>query len=890
MFSYVNFSNLQLIEELYQKWLHNPASVDPSWAHFFEGMQFAEKMPGSNLENASPDLRIYYLITAYRTYGHLMAKINPIATHEPEPARELDIENYGFNQADLELPFPTFGFLKEESAPLKDIIAALKKTYCSTIGIEYMGLGMPEMEKWLQEKIEPGFDHGLTKEEKLRILNELYKAEAFETFIHTKYVGQKRFSLEGAETLIPMINAMLDEGANIGISEAILGMAHRGRLNMLANIFGKSYSYIFNEFEDHYTPDLSEGTGDVKYHKGFAGKYQTASGKEILMTLAANPSHLESVDPVVEGGVRARQELKPKNQKKEVAAILIHGDAAVAGQGIIYETMQLSRLNGYSTEGTLHFVINNQIGFTTFPKDARSTRYCTDIAKTFSSPVFHVNAEDPEGCVAATKLALQLRHQFGCDVFIDLNGYRKYGHNESDEPAFTQPLEYALIRSKKTIREIYREQLISNNLIDATAADQLEEAFKNELKKAMDSVKAMQTESKERAAEAKIDIFKPVDTKVSSATLKELAQKIFSVPEGFNINPKIAKLFKEKLQAMETTLDWAMGELLAYATLCTEKVHVRLTGQDVRRGTFSHRHAMWVDQTNANKYFPLSHLSPNQAPCDVFNSPLSEYACLGFEFGYSLLYPRSLVIWEAQYGDFFNGAQIIIDQYISASEQKWGHHTNITLFLPHGYEGGGPEHSSARMERFLQQAAKDNMFIANCTDPAQFFHLLRRQAISPIKKPLIVFTPKVMRHPLCVSALKDLSSGGFQEIIGDTLVQKPKTVLLCSGKIYYDLFAEREKRKNSEIAIVRIEQLYPFHEQKLGALFDQYSGFKECIWVQEEHQNMGAWEFVAPIIGKILKGRAPLKYVGRDRSAATAAGSYALHKMQHAAIVKEIFG
>lgn len=888
-FSYVNFSNLQLIEELYERWLQNPDQVDPTWRHFFEGMQFAERMPGIGLEKASPDLRIYYLITAYRTYGHLMAKVNPIATEEPPFAPELKIENYGFTSADLDLSFPTCGFLKEESAPLKEIIAALKNTYCRSIGVEYMDLGIPEMEKWLQNRIEPGFNYGLTQEEKIRILNELNKAEMFESFIHTRYVGQKRFSLEGAETLIPMLASLLEEGEKTGVDEAVIGMAHRGRLNVLANIFGKSYAYIFHEFEDHYTPDLTEGTGDVKYHKGFTGKYRLSSGKEMAMILSANPSHLESVDPVVEGIVRARQEQRPKPHKKEVAPILIHGDAAIAGQGVVYETMQLSRLHGYTTGGTIHFVINNQIGFTTLPKDGRSTRYCTDIAKTFGSPVFHVNAEDPEGCVAATKLALEIRQQFGCDVFIDLNGYRKYGHNESDEPAFTQPLEYAIIRAKKTIRDIYRNQLIQDKMIDEAAANQLEERFKNDLKQALDSIKTLQPKEKEHPAEPKIDLFKPVETKVAANTLKGLAEKLFSVPEGFNLNPKIAKLFKEKLQVMEQTLDWAMGELLAYASLCTEKVHVRLTGQDVRRGTFSHRHAAWIDQVNAQKYFPLSHLSKSQAPCDIFNSPLSEYACLGFEFGYSLIYPASLVIWEAQYGDFFNGAQIVVDQYISASEQKWGHKSNLTLLLPHGYEGGGPEHSSGRMERFLQQAGNDNMFIANCTLPSQFFHLLRRQAKSPIKKPLIVFTPKVLRHPMCISSLNDLATGTFQEILDDPVSIKPKTVLLCSGKIFYDLVAEREKRKRSDIAIIRIEQLYPFHEEALGSLFDRYQGFKECIWVQEEHQNMGAWGFISPFIEKVLKGRAPLRYVGRERSASTAAGSYALHKMQYAAIVQEIF-
>ncbi|HSX03795.1 MAG TPA: 2-oxoglutarate dehydrogenase E1 component [Rhabdochlamydiaceae bacterium] len=888
--SYANFSNLELIEDLYQSWLKNPNSVDSTWNHFFEGMQFADHMPKISFkEQASPDLRIFYLITAYRTYGHLMAQVNPIAASDPPPAPELNLENFGLSDKDLEIAFPTCGFLKEETAPLKEILEALKRTYCRTIGIEYMGLGIPEMEKWLQERIEPNFELHLSNEEKVHILSELNRAETFETFIHTKYVGQKRFSLEGAETLIPMLAALLEDGVGKGITEAIIGMAHRGRLNVLANIFGKSYAYIFREFEDHYTPDLGEGTGDVKYHKGFIGKYTTLSKKEIPMTLMANPSHLESVDPVVEGGVRARQEVKPREKQNEIVPILIHGDASIAGQGVIYETMQLSRLHGYATQGTIHIVINNQIGFTTLPRDGRSTHYCTDIAKTFSSPVFHVNAEDPEGCVAATKLAVEMRQKFGCDVFIDLNGYRKYGHNEGDEPAFTQPVEYALIRSKKTIREIYRQQLIQNQIIDEKVASNLEEEFKNSLKTAIETVKTeVQTA---QATVPKMDLFRPVGTAVDAQTLIQLTEKFCTVPQGFTISPKIQRLLSEKLQMVQKSMDWAMGELLAYATLCTQKVHVRLSGQDVRRGTFSHRHAIWVDQKNAQKYFPLSHLSPTQAPCDIFNSPLSEYAVLGFEFGYSLLYPNSLVLWEAQYGDFANGAQVIIDQYITSSEQKWGHRTNLTLLLPHGYQGEGPEHSSGRMERFLQMAGNDNMFLVNCTTPAQFFHLLRRQGISEIKRPLVVFSPKVLlRHPLCISPQKDFTTGTFQEILDDSVGRaQPATLLFCSGKIYYDLIQEREKRNKGDLVILRIEQLYPLNEEKLKSFIEKYSGFKECIWAQEEHSNMGAWEFMRPVLEKLLKGKAPLRYVGRDRSAAVAAGSFALHKKQHEAIIQEIF-
>ncbi len=812
-----SFANIAAVEELYQRYQDDPASVDPSWRYFFEGMALGQATMPSPAGKESPDLRIYLLIDAYRKYGHLMAKCNPVQTEEIKEPPELKLETFGFKKEDLEAAFPTGGFLKESQAPLKTLIEALKRTYSGSVGIEYMGMGNSTMERWIQQQIEPHFPLHLNPEQKIAILHNLNKAEIFESFLHTKFVGQKRFSLEGGETLIPMLAAMIERGAETGLHEVVLGMAHRGRLNVLANILNKSYASIFNEFEDHYVPDLDEGTGDVKYHKGFIGALPTPSGNAVTVTLVANPSHLEAVDPVVEGIARAKQELKGrKNGGKEVIPVLIHGDAAVAGQGVVYETMQLSRLTGYATGGTLHIVINNQIGFTTLPKDARSTRYCTEIGRSFAAPIFHVNAEDPEGCVRVAKLAIELRQTFQCDVFIDLLCYRKYGHNEGDEPTFTQPLEYAIIKAKHTIRDIFRNRLIQEKVLDEGKATEFENQFKQGLQEALESTASKTPVEKKERKQNEAEI----KTAVDKGVLTSLAEKFCTVPENVRLHPKIQRLLHDRLEMVKADpnkaiIDWGMGEHLAFASILNDKVHIRLSGQDVRRGTFSHRHAVLVDQVKEQKYFPLSHLSKDQALFDVYNSPLSEYAVLGFDFGYSVSYPQSLVIWEAQYGDFANGAQVMIDQFISPSEQKWNLLSNLTLFLPHGYEGQGPEHSSGRMERYLQLSGHENMRVVNCTTPAQLFHLLRAQALSPIRKPLIVFTPKsVLRHPLCISSMNELTSGKFQEVIDDPL-PNPRKLLLCSGKIYYDLVQERQKRNANDIALVRIEQLYPFPEAQV---------------------------------------------------------------------------
>jgi 2-oxoglutarate dehydrogenase E1 component len=856
----ISFSNLSYFDEQFQKYSQNREALEPTWRHFFEGWEMGQTAAGVSLET-----QVDRLINAYRTYGHLKARINPLQERVPE-VEELSLARHGFAEGDLDKVVPTCGFLPKPEAPLRELVAALEKTYCGVVGVEFMGLRAPDLEAWLEGKIEPRFALPFTSDQRMEIFHDLSKAELFEHFLHTKYVGQKRFSLEGGETLIPMLSFILDEAAKDGIKEAVIGMAHRGRLNVLANILNKSYETLFYEFEAHYTPDLSEGSGDVKYHKGFVGTINTRQKASITVTLSANPSHLESVDPVVEGLARAKQQLNGNNG---AIPILIHGDASVAGQGVVYETMQLSKLKGYATGGTLHIVINNQIGFTTLPQDGRSSRYCTDIAYAFGAPVFHVNAEHPEECVYAAMLALWIRQKFHCDVFLDLYCYRKWGHNEGDEPAFTQPHEYKQIRDKKSIRTLLLERLTQENLVSLEGAEKMESEFREALHAALNKTPVKpQTAKKEPSQE-------PISTAVSGSLLRELAADFCSVPAQFALHPKIQKLQAERLAMLDGKIDWGMAEHLAYASLLADGVHIRISGQDVRRGTFSHRHAIWVDQAqDEHRYYPLSHLKKGKALFDIYNSPLSEFAVLGFDFGYSLFYPNSLTIWEAQYGDFANGAQVIIDQYIASSEQKWGHRSNITLFLPHGYEGQGPEHTSARLERYLQLSSDDNWQIVSCTTPAQLFHLLRRQA--KMQKPLILLTPKaLLRHPDFISPLSDFEQGGFSEFFADLVVKEPRRVLVCTGKVYFDLIAARKK---TDIAIIRIEQLYPFNQEKFKAIAQTIPKAASWFWAQEEHSNMGAASFIRPLLSQLLGKE--VGYVGRKESSSPGAGSFALHKEQ----------
>lgn len=891
--------NAALLEDAYSIYLKDPEGVSPPLRKAFSSLKDQPQSRATvSAEEATEiaALRIDRLIQAYRAYGHLCANINPIAIVPIEEPQQLNLEFLGFSSQELTHLFPTRGLLAQEYAPLTDIIAALKETYCRTIGVEYLDRQGPDFERWLEKKIEPShFQPALTIDQKKMILQQLNKSELLEIFIHTKYTGQKRFSVEGGETLIPMLEAAIETGSSLGIEEFVIGMAHRGRLNVLSNILKKSYADIFTEFDESYIPNSFEGSGDVKYHKGFFAEVSLPNGKKVTITVAPNPSHLESVNPVVEGMVRAQQRVKHQNRLDNVLPIIIHGDAAISGQGVVYETMQFYKVPGYATGGTLHIVINNQIGFTATPEESRSTRYCTDIAKTFDAPVFHVNAEDPEACVYVTNLALEIRQKLQCDVFIDLNCYRKYGHNESDEPAFTQPLEYQIIRKKRSIRELYRDQLIHEGIVEQHIAEGLEKEFTQSLHDALAASKESLQNGKipNKKEKGSKPTAQPITTAVSKKTLLEVAQKMSAIPEGFTIHPKIQHLVQERLKmaAGEKPIDWGMGEMLAYGTLLWEGKDVRLAGEDCQRGTFSHRHAAWMDQQKEHTYASLSHLRKDQGRFDVINSPLSENAALGFEYGYSVAHLDALVIWEGQFGDFFNGAQVVVDEYLAAAEQKWGQVSNLVMLLPHGYEGQGPDHSSGRMERFLEQAGDLNMRIVDPTTPAQLFHLLRKQVLNPIRKPLIIFSPKgLLRHPLCISTVQDFTEGRFQEVIDDPSPgQAVKRLIFCTGRIYYDLISERSKTKTEDMAIVRIEQLYPFETEQVAAIIKKYSQAHEFIWVQEEPANMGAAQFMRPLLQALLPKGKELRYVGRAQSAAPATGSHAQHKKEHAALLKALF-
>ena len=931
--------SLDLVEEQYARYKKDPSSVAASWRDLFDQLEqqpptqeaaaavsqlpsqpalLPEEIAGKSVlyyphvevQLSGKECRIPHLIHSYRTYGYLMADCNPIAEEKQEEPDQLKLEHLGFTRQDLALPVPTHQLLDTETAPLLELINTLRSIYCDKIGIEYMELHNPQMEQWLQERIEPTKSRKhLTNEQKQQILHHLNKSELFESFLHTRFTGQKRFSLEGAETLIPMLAEMINRGAQEGIEEFIFGMAHRGRLNVLCNIFDKTYAEIFSEFEEGHLPQSVEGSGDVKYHKGFYSEVKSIQEHQVKLTLVPNPSHLESVDPVVLGQARARQFLLgDEAQRAKVLPVLIHGDAALSGQGIIYETMQFNRLRGYETGGTIHLVINNQIGFTTLPKDGRSTRFCTDIARTFDAPVFHLNAEDPEGAVFAMELAVSLRQAFHIDVFLELNCYRKYGHNESDEPSFTQPLIYQMIKKKHPIRELYRDALVEQGVMEQAVVDEMEAAFKKDLHDSHQLQKKEQGlpesgEQNESRVLKREELFPRIETGVPKEVLLQVAAQLCRVPEGFHIHSKLAALNRERLEMVQEQqskqepkqqlrpIDWGMAELLSYGTLLHEGCHVRLSGQDSCRGTFTHRHACFIDQQDQSEYTPLQNLKEGQGRFEIYNSPLSEYAVLGFEFGYSVADVESLVLWEAQFGDFCNAAQVVIDQYIAASEQKWNQHSPLVLLLPHGYEGQGPEHSSARVERFLTLAGDNNMKIANPTTPAQLFHLLRRQVLNPVKKPLVVFTPKgLLRHPACVSSLDDLTHGSFQEILDDPAPPAAvQQLALCSGRIFYDVLAERSQHAMSDLAIVRIEQIYPLDVGRIKQLMEKYGSMKRLVWVQEEPANMGAWNFIRPILRELLPQGIVLAYAGRQRSASPAVGSHAVHKKEHAAIMNVLF-
>jgi len=901
-----NRLNLGLIEDYYQRWQNDPASVDSSWRIFFEGYELGREPGGAlgiapDCDAARAQAAVTRLIDAYREFGHYLADLDPLKLNPRRAALEqLEPTAFDLTEADLDRVF-YHPLSPGGSSTLRELIAILRETYCRTIGVEFMHIRDALVRKWLLERMEPirnrpAFD----LKKKRRIVYELNIAELFETFLHNNYVGQKRFSLEGGEMLIPLLDAVIERAARQGVREIVMGMPHRGRLNVLANILDKPYGMIFNEFEGNHLPETVGGDGDVKYHLGFSADRVTADQHTVHLTLSANPSHLEAVDPVVEGRMRAKQRRFQDRDRRLGVPILIHGDAAFAGQGLVAETLNLSQLPGYRTGGTIHIVVNNQIGFTTAPSDGRSTRYCTDVAKMIEVPIFHVNGEDPEAVVFVGELALDFRQQFGKDVVIDMVCYRRHGHNEGDEPAFTQPLMYEKIKNRISISELYTEQLVMAGDLTSDEAETIAETFADKLREVLEEVRRgvdpprdLQRGFGGAWAGLKPEFsFEPVDTGVSYETLRAITAKIAQAPAGFTVNPKLAKLLAGRVKTMEArgALDWAFAEMLAFGSLLQEDTPVRLSGQDSRRGTFSQRHAVYFDMKTGEPYTPLNHLKDNQPEFCVYDSLLSESAVLGFDYGYSLDEPNMLIMWEAQFGDFANGAQVVIDQFIVSAESKWGRASGLVMLLPHGYEGQGPEHSSARLERFLQLCAEDNIQVAVPTTPAQYFHLLRRQVRRDFRKPLIVMTPKsLLRHKPAFSSVDQLTVGHFQDVLDDPgTPDRVRRVLLCSGKVYYDLVAKRaEVGIEREVAVIRVEQLYPWPADQLKTVLERYRSAREWVWVQEESQNMGAWTFVAPR----LQGLGFfVQYVGRDASASPATGSKLVHDREQAEIALAAVG
>jgi 2-oxoglutarate dehydrogenase E1 component len=888
-----NGQNLDAIEAAYQRWRQDPASVDESWRFFFEGFELGAVQPARRGAAAVPDgawqTAIIRLIYAYRDLGHFIAHLDPLSERRTSHPL-LELSEFGFSEADLDRTFDTSTFIGLQRGTLRQLLVALKETYCRTIGVEYMHIQDTHIRRWLQERMEPfrnrpRFDQA----KKVRILKSLHYAELFERFLHTRYTGQKRFSLEGAETLIPILEAIVEKAPDTHVREIILGMAHRGRLNVLANILRKPYEEIFAQFEDKYLPDTMDGDGDVKYHLGFSSDRVNSHGKKVHLSLSPNPSHLEAVDPVVEGRARAKQTLFGDTERVWGIPVLVHGDAAFAGQGLVAETLNLSQLAGYTTGGTIHVIVNNQIGFTTAPGDARSTTYCTDIAKMIQAPIFHVNGEDPEASVYVAELALEFRQTFRRDVVIDMFCYRRHGHNEGDDPSMTQPIMYGKIRSRPSLSSVYTEQLIMMGDLTVAETEAITEKFENKLQSALEEVRTGPSqyptmhgfEGQWKGMTSRYS-HAPVETGVPEETLRQIVEGLTRLPDNFEVHPTVARIFKTYLQDMHDRkpILWPLSELLSFGSLLLEGTPVRLSGQDSRRGTFSQRHSVVYDARTGEPYSPLSGLGPNQAPFHVYDSLLSEAAVLGFEFGYGLDAPHTLVLWEAQFGDFANGAQVIIDQFIASSESKWQRDSCVVMLLPHGYEGQGPEHSSARLERYLQLCADDNMQVCNPSTPAQYFHLLRRQMKRNFRKPLIVMTPKsLLRMKSACSPLDEFVSGRFREVLDDTEVDagRARRVALCSGKVYYDLLERRAEAEAHDVALVRVEQFYPFPEEMLKRALLRYRKAREWVWAQEESQNMGGWSFMEPRLRALGYS---FEYVGRDASASPATGSLQVHRRE----------
>jgi len=904
-FSFLNAAHTGFIADLYDQYLINPDSVEPSWRSFFQGYDLANENYSLSDEETSievpqevkKEFLVVDLINGYRTRGHLFTKTNPVRERRQyQPV--LDIENFGLTEKDLDKEFSAGDVLGLGRVKLSKIISHLKTIYCDSIGVEYMYMRNPEKLKWWQSRLNENDNHpNYSQDSKKYILSKLNQAVTFESFLQTKYVGQKRFSLEGGEALIPGISVALREAAeNHGVKECVLGMAHRGRLNTLVNIFKKPVRDLFSEFEgkDFEDDDID---GDVKYHLGLTLSKTYRDGNEIKMNLVPNPSHLETVAAVAEGITRAKIDRKYNGDSSKILPIVIHGDAAIAGQGIAYEVVQMAKLNGYKTGGTIHIVVNNQVGFTTNYLDARSSTYCTDVGKVTLSPVLHVNADDTEAVCHAMQMALEFRMKFKTDIFIDLLGYRKYGHNEGDEPRFTQPKLYKAISKHKNVKDIYAETLLKEGSIDKDYLNTITTEFKEMLNTQFDLSKEdknskvkefMKSTWEGFEREQLATMLQPVDTKYKSDRLKHIAKVVSTVPEGVKFVRKAERILQTRAKmAFETNqLDWGMAENLAYGSLMEEGFNVRISGQDVERGTFSHRHAILRDEITEDRINLLNTNPDTKGQMTIYNSLLSEYGVLGFDYGYAMGNPNTLTIWEAQFGDFSNGAQIMFDQYISAAEDKWKLQNGIVVLLPHGYEGQGSEHSSARIERYLQLCAIDNMTVANCTTPANFYHLLRRQMKRDYRKPLIVFTPKsLLRHPKVVSTIEDLATGEFQEVIDDTINPKNvKKLVFCMGKFYYDLLEERENLNRDDVALVRIEQLFPLHLDKIQKVIDRYPNVENYIWAQEEPRNMGAWSFMLERFDLVK-----LNVCSRKYYAVPAAGSSTRFKKRHRAVIDSVF-
>lgn len=899
--SYAQRSNLEFIESQYEEFLKDPDSVSADWKHFFEGVEFARQLTGDNL--SKKEIQVHNLIEAYRTYGHLLAQLDPLEL-APRTGSHLELSRFNLTDSDLESSFQSGEIIGLPGAKLKDIISRLKSVYCQTYTCDVGGCE-PEVQKWFQEEFESGkAQMKLTPEEKKEVLYSLIRTESLEKFIHTRFVGTKRFSIEGGDAMMPMMETLVKKAISSGVKEIVIGMAHRGRVNLLTNFMGKAIELVFADF-DGKVIDKSGYGGDVKYHLGYSCDKKTSEG-QCHISLAFNPSHLEFVNPVALGTVRAKQRRhKDTEERRKVIPVIVHGDAAFAGQGVVQESLQLSLLEGYRVGGTIHIIANNQVGFTTDPKDARSTRYSSDAAKSIKAPVILVNGDDAEACVSAMDLALRFRQKFKQDIVIDLICYRRYGHNEGDEPAFTQPVMYDKIKSHPTLKAIYAKKLDKEGVQPEDETEKIYKEKIDNLQKILEKTRKSPPEFKPLAFDGlwkglrrgkASDFDKSVDTSFNKKKLISLSEHLTSPPKDFNLHPKVKKLLEARKKMVDSgQVDWGMGELLTYASLVSEGTSVRLSGQDAKRGTFTHRHATYFDTKTNKAYVPLNNIDSEVEFC-VYNSSLSEAAVLGFEYGNSIADPTFLTIWEAQFGDFANGAQVIIDQFLSSGEEKWARMTGLVLYLPHGYEGQGPEHSSARLERFLQLCAHDSMQVCNFTTPANLFHALRRQIKRDFRKPLIIMTPKsLLRHPKVVSSLDELAEGPFQEVIADPQNPNPdkvETLILCSGKLYYDLEKLREDHldKNKKTAIVRLEQIAPFPSSQLNPYLSGFPKLKNIIWAQEEPQNMGAYQYVAPKLQKLMDDvglKVNLRYVGRPERSSPAVGSPRVHKSEQDEILNQ---